>query len=248
MESPATWPTTSDRRRPAPTAGPISPSTRIDRADHRRQPHRRGWRQRLEHQRPVSVRRSRSRIWHRAGRVPRAALDGGNAADPRHRPRSGTGSDFGQRVRAPRRSTASVADNAGNDNATATTVKIDTIDPTTSSPNAAPTPTNHGPTITASVSDVGSGGNDITHAEFFIDVVGVDGAGTAMGASDASFNSPTEGVTGDDERGAVQLRSARASHTVYVHGRDAAGNWGTTASTSVREGHGRARPAVAAGP
>ena len=87
-----------------------------------------------------------------------------------------------------------VSDNAGNDNDDSDEVKIDTLDPTTSSANATPTPTNHGPTITASVSDVGTGNNSITRAEFSIDAVGVDGAGTAMASSDGIFNSATEAV------------------------------------------------------
>ena len=44
-----------------------------------------------------------------------------------------------------------------------------------------------------------------------------------------SFDSPTEGVTATLT--ATQFNAlARAPHTVFVHGRDAAGNWGATAS------------------
>src|SRR5205823_384041 len=65
----------------------------------------------------------------------------------------------------------------------------------------------------------------------FIDAVGAAGTGTAMDASDASFNSGTENVT--KALTAAQFNAlSEGTHTVYVHGKDQAGNWGGTQSAT----------------
>ena len=103
--------------------------------------------------------------------------------------------------------------------------------PTTSAVTATPSPTNVAPTVTATVSDVSSGGSNVTAAEYFIDVVGANGTGTAMAASDTLFDSALENVTGTLTGGQFTALS-QGSHTIFVHGRDANNNWGAAASTT----------------
>ncbi|GEM_PF-5551928 len=80
-------------------------------------------------------------------------------------------------------------------------------------------------TITATISDAAVGNANISAAEYFVDTVGANGAGVAMTAVDGAFNSPTEAVT----KTAVNIAALiTGDHTVYVHGKDALNNWGTT--------------------
>ena len=81
--------------------------------------------------------------------------------------------------------------------------------------------------INATITDTASG---ITAAEYFIDTVGANGAGGGMLAVDGAFGSTTEAVTGAAELFAIAALS-NGPHTVYVHGRDAAGNWGPMSTT-----------------
>lgn len=84
-------------------------------------------------------------------------------------------------------------------------------------------------TLTANVSDATTGGSNITAAEYFVDVLGTNGSGAAMSATDGAFNSATEDVTA-----AVDMSGqSPGNHTLYVHGRDAAGNWGAAGSVVV---------------
>src|SRR6266542_3251507 len=107
----------------------------------------------------------------------------------------------------------------------------DCAGPITSSVGVSPSPANGTtlPTVTASVTDFSTGNSTIAGAEFFIDAVGADGTGTAMNAQDGAFNEVSDPVS-------KQLTSSQfaalseGSHTVYVHARDAVGNWGATAS------------------
>jgi hypothetical protein len=103
--------------------------------------------------------------------------------------------------------------------------------PTTSNVQASPSPTNGAATLTvsASISDVASGNRNIAAAEVFFDSVGADGSGTAMAATDGSFDEPVENVSLNVPTASLTL----GEHTVHVHGQDAEGNWGTTASTVV---------------
>src|SRR5262249_26111774 len=97
----------------------------------------------------------------------------------------------------------------------------DCTGPITTSVAVSPNPAGGAPlpTITASVSDANTGGSTVAGAEFFIDVIGANGTGTAMNASDSAFNSVTEGVTKQLTSGQFSALSD-GSHTVYVHGRD----------------------------
>src|SRR5207248_10007878 len=52
-----------------------------------------------------------------------------------------------------------------------------------------------------------------------------------MTASDGAFSSPTEAVTGTLTPALFNALS-QGTHTIYVHGEDAAGNWGTTTSAT----------------
>ena len=61
------------------------------------------------------------------------------------------------------------------------------------------------------MSDATTGGNNVTAAEYFIDVPGANGTGTAMDAADGTFNSVSEKVT-NAERGAVQWAERRPAH------------------------------------
>ena len=101
---------------------------------------------------------------------------------------------------------------------------------------ATPSPTNVAPTVTATVSDVSSGGSNVTAAEYFIDVVGANGTGTAMAASDALFDSALENVTGTLTGGQFTALS-QGSHTIFVHGRDSSQQLGSCRQHHLREGH-----------
>ena len=73
----------------------------------------------------------------------------------------------------------------------------------------------------------GSVNSPVNRAEAFIDTVGANGTGFPLTASDGQFNDTTEGGYAD-----IPLTTVRAlangSHTIYVHARDDAGNWGAT--------------------
>ncbi len=74
-----------------------------------------------------------------------------------------------------------------------------------------------GGTLTATVSDAGTGGSNIAGAEYFVDTVGAPGTGTAMAAANAPFDNPTEAVTAT-----VTPALTGGSHTLYVRGQDSA--------------------------
>ena len=101
----------------------------------------------------------------------------------------------------------------------------DVTGPSASGLALSPNPSNGSSTVTfnANVSDSSSGGNNIVAAEYFIDAAGANGTGTAMAASDAAFDSPSEAVTG----GINPTSLSAGIHNIYIHGQDAAGNWGT---------------------
>ena len=78
--------------------------------------------------------------------------------------------------------------------------------------------------VNATVSDVGKGDSNVTAAEFFIDSTGPNGSGTAMSGI---FGMVSVNVSG------VINPALSGSHTVYVHGMDAAGNWGPFVSAVI---------------
>jgi FtsP/CotA-like multicopper oxidase with cupredoxin domain len=116
----------------------------------------------------------------------------------------------------------------------------DTVAPTTSNIVANPNPTNGllgyntsvpAVRVFADFSDAASGGSNIVAAEGFIDTIGVTGTGFVFIATDGGFNSPSESGYGD-----IPLASVRAlsdgNHTIYVHAKDASGNWGVASAAT----------------
>ena len=76
--------------------------------------------------------------------------------------------------------------------------------------------------ITASADDTTNGGSNVTAAEYFIDTTGASGTGTALSGA---FGSPSVALSGSIS-GAPLTGLTTGSHTVYVHARDSAANWG----------------------
>jgi hypothetical protein len=72
----------------------------------------------------------------------------------------------------------------------------------------------------------------ISKAEAFIDTVGADGTGIPLTASDGLFNDTSEGGYADIPLTTVK-QLANGSHTISVHARDAAGNWGPVGTTTL---------------
>lgn len=84
-------------------------------------------------------------------------------------------------------------------------------------------------TLTATVSDANTGGSTVAAAEYFVDVPGTAGTGTAMAAADGTFDGVSENVT-------ATVTVAPGTHTLYLRGRDAAGNWGAVTAKVVNGG------------
>jgi hypothetical protein len=84
--------------------------------------------------------------------------------------------------------------------------------------------------VIASLSDAAAGGSNIATAEGFIDSVGATGTGFVFVATDGSFNSSTENGYADIPLVVIGSLSP-GNHTIYVHAKDAAGNWGATSTT-----------------
>ncbi len=84
--------------------------------------------------------------------------------------------------------------------------------------------------VTASFSDTTTGNSNIAAAEGFIDTVGANGTGFPFVASDGSFNSTAENGYADIPLTTIYQLSA-GNHNIYVHGKDATGNWGATGTT-----------------
>jgi hypothetical protein len=88
--------------------------------------------------------------------------------------------------------------------------------------------------IDGTSSDPVAGGvnSNIAAIEGFVDTVGADGSGLVAVATDAHFDSPSEAgyIT-------LPLYTVTAMnegpHSVYMHGKDAAGNWGPVSSTTL---------------
>jgi len=85
--------------------------------------------------------------------------------------------------------------------------------------------------LTAVVSDLASGASPVAGAEYFVDTDPGAGAATPMAPADGQFNSPLEDVCASLDTSAWTEEGT--THTIYVRGRDAAGNWGRTAEIQV---------------
>lgn len=105
----------------------------------------------------------------------------------------------------------------------------DTQGPSASGISLSPNPANGAVdvAISATLSDAASGGSNIQAAEFFIDATGASGSGFAMSAVDQDgFNSSIEAVSGLISTSTLAGLSS-GNHTLYIHGQDSAGNWGS---------------------
>lgn len=102
----------------------------------------------------------------------------------------------------------------------------DTAPPTVSNvlASANPAAVNASVTLTADVSDVATGGSDITAAEYSID----GGTWTAMSAVDGAFDEAAEAVSA-----ALTASAAPGIYNVCVRGTDAQGNTSTAVCTSL---------------
>jgi hypothetical protein len=136
-------------------------------------------------------------------------------------------------------------DSAGNWGAPATiTLVVDKTAPSTSGITAAPTPNNGTQafdagtpavrvTITTMADPIAAAVNStIGSAEAFIDTVTANGSGIGVRATDGNYNSSSEAGYVDIPLASV-AQLANGSHTIYVHAKDAAGNWGATATTTL---------------
>ena len=86
-------------------------------------------------------------------------------------------------------------------------------------------------TITITISDVGTGDQNLAGAELFIDGIGADGTGYTMVPVDGVWDSPTEQVTITIDKPADWEDGKE--YKVYVHGQDEDGNWGETADIPI---------------
>ncbi|MFN2183190.1 MAG: multicopper oxidase domain-containing protein [Anaerolineae bacterium] len=120
---------------------------------------------------------------------------------------------------------------------------VDTTGPATSGVSAVPNPTTGkqgvnsnvaAVRVTATLSDplVGGVQSSLMAGEGFIDTVGPDGTGFPLLAQDAVFDSPTEGAYADIPLSTIAMLD-EGPHTISVHGKDAAGNWGGTSSVNL---------------
>ena len=115
----------------------------------------------------------------------------------------------------------------------------DTVGPVASSVTLTETAPGSGLyTLTATVSDASTGGANVAAAEYRIDSTAA--TPTALAASDAAFDSPSEGVT--SATGEIDTTTwTSGTHTVYVRGQDAIGNWGVQRVRLDRHRQDRAR-------
>ena len=105
----------------------------------------------------------------------------------------------------------------------------DTVGPTASTVVISPNAAEAGPLVlSASIVDEAS---PVVAAEYFLDTVGLEGAGIALTAVDGLLDSLSEPVVGVISAAVFDALSA-GPHSLFVRGQDAAGNWGDVASTS----------------
>ncbi len=131
---------------------------------------------------------------------------------------------------------------------------VDKTAPTAAGPAVTPNPSNGTVSVNSGVSAVrlsaaltdqpGAGvTSPIARGEAFVDTLGAVGTGIPLEAADGAFNAATENVYTDIPLATVRVMT-QGNHTLYVRGRDAAGNWGPAATTVLVVD--RAGPAVTA--
>jgi len=79
--------------------------------------------------------------------------------------------------------------------------------------------------VTATFDDSLNGNGNVVAGEGFIDTIGANGTGFTFIANDGVFNSPSESGYADIPLVVINSLST-GSHTIHVHGKDSAGNWG----------------------
>jgi len=117
---------------------------------------------------------------------------------------------------------------------------IDKTGPPSTGISLAPNPNNGMLSINASsyairlVAEIGSLAelSNIERAEGFIDTVRPDGSGFPLMATDALFDERIERAYVDIPLPTIRVLSS-GPHTLYFHGKDAAGNWGPVASLTL---------------
>ncbi len=132
--------------------------------------------------------------------------------------------------------TVSATDAGGNVGSATITLTVDQTGPPTSSVTVAPSPNNGtiginsstpAVRVTASATDTTS---KVVQAEGFIDTVGANGGGFPFVPTDGAWTSLTESIRVDIPLTTIAALSG-GNHTIYVHAKDAAGNWGATSTT-----------------
>ncbi len=119
---------------------------------------------------------------------------------------------------------------------TTITLEVVATGPTTSGVVTNPPAANNGqygqstsnPSVRVSAA-FSSATSTVAAGEGFIDTVGANGSGFPFVANDGVFNAASETGYADVPLTTIDLLTA-GNHTIYVHGRDAVGNWGATAS------------------
>ena len=105
---------------------------------------------------------------------------------------------------------------------------LDSAGPETSDVLVLPNPATASLTITIDASATDA--SPISGAELFVDSIGADGFGFPATAADGAFDSATEAITANySTAGWIE----GSMHTIYLHARDAYGNWGTLKSATV---------------
>ncbi|MHB8513485.1 MAG: FlgD immunoglobulin-like domain containing protein [Actinomycetota bacterium] len=109
-------------------------------------------------------------------------------------------------------------------------VIVDTRGPTVSSASVNPS-LGGGGILSATIDDTATGNTPIAAAEVFMDTTGPDGSGQLLNAQDGSFDQSVEAVfgyvTGPPTPSVPPTPDqVLALHKLFIHGRDAAGNWG----------------------
>jgi FtsP/CotA-like multicopper oxidase with cupredoxin domain len=121
---------------------------------------------------------------------------------------------------------------------------IDKTKPTISTFAVTPNPNNGtlvvdvnnlGVKVTATATDpLGGGANsNVVAAELFIETVKADGTGLPLQPVDGSFNSPTENAYALILLTDGIQNMTQGAHPIYIHAKDAAGNWGSTTQVNL---------------
>lgn len=104
-----------------------------------------------------------------------------------------------------------------------------TVNSVVPSPNNGTVPLDSTHPVVRATATMASTGSTIAAAEGFIDTVGASGTGFPFVPSDGQWNSPTETGYADIPLATIASLSG-GNHTIYVRGKDAAGNWGSTST------------------